>query len=133
MGYLWSIYGPFKIERACSEDDLGLIQAGTLKAPWLAYGIEIGPGIIAKNWPIHLNLLLTIAALSLALTCLAGYVIRMKSRLGAASTPFSLAAFRIGSSIYLASFLIGSSLTPWQTKQRMLRHAPSTLAAFHQG
>ena len=30
-------------------------------------------------------------------------------RLGAAGTPFSLAAFRIGSAIYLGSFLIGSS------------------------
>ena len=107
--YVTLLVGLFVIYAFATWDDLGLIQAGTLKAPWLAYGIEIGPGIIAKNWPIHLNLLLTIAALSLALTCLAGYGIRMKSRLGAASTPFSLAAFRIGSSIYLASFLIGSS------------------------
>jgi hypothetical protein len=90
-------------------NDLRLIQAGTLRAPWLAYGIEIAPSIIAKNSPIPLSLALWIAAFSLLIACTIGYGLRLKVRLGAAGTPFSLAAFRIGSAIYLGSFLIGSS------------------------
>lgn len=96
--YLWATWS-----------DLQLMHAGTLEAPWLAYGIEIAPGIIAKNWPIPLNLVVSIAAFSLLVVCAIGYGMRLRARLGAAGTPFSLAAFRIGSATYLGSFLIGSS------------------------
>lgn len=89
--------------------DLQLIRAGTLRAPELAYGIETAPSIIAKNSPITLSLALWVAAFILLIACTAGYRLRSTTRLGATGNPFRLAAFRIGSAIYLGSFLIGSS------------------------
>jgi hypothetical protein len=109
LKYAAPLLGCFAAYVLATWNDLQLIQTGTLKAPWLAYGIEIAPSIIAKNSPIPLNLGLWIAAFSLLIICTIGYGIRLKVRLGAAGAPFSLAAFRIGSAIYLGSFLIGSS------------------------
>ena len=99
----------FTVYTYAISHDLQLIVAGTLEAEWLSYGIKIAPSIIAKNLPISERLLISIAALGLLAICVGGYCLRLKTRLGAAGSPFSIAAFRIGSSIYLGSFLMGNS------------------------
>ncbi len=99
----------FTVYAYAISHDLQLITAGTLKAEWLSYGIKIAPSIIAKNFAIAEGLLISMAALGLLAICISGYYLRRKTRLGAAGSPFHTAAFRIGSSIYLGSFLVGNS------------------------
>jgi len=107
--YIAPLLGLFAVYAAMTWHDLVMIHAGTLKAPWIAYGIEIAPNMIAKNLQISESLLTKIALLSLLAVCVVAFGIRMHRRLGAPGSPFSLAAFRIGSAVYLGSFLIGSS------------------------
>jgi hypothetical protein len=107
--YTIAVFLLFAAYVAVIWQDLQLIKAGTLKADWIAYGIEIAPSIIAKNSSLSLGFAIALGALGLLISCAIGYRIRLRTRLGAAGTAFSLAAFRIGSAIYLGSFLIGSN------------------------
>ena len=99
----------FTVYAYAISHDLQRILAGTLEAEWLSYGIKIAPSIIAKNVPISEGMLVLLAILSLLAICIGGYWLRRKMRIGASGSPFHIAAFRIGSSIYLGSFLVGNS------------------------
>jgi len=89
--------------------DIAHMHDGAARAEWLAYGIATLPDLLQKNSPLPASatfalaaaLLLTVAALALHQ--------RTRTQLGAAGTPHTLAAFRIGSAVYLGTFLIGNS------------------------
>ena len=99
----------FAIYVVATFGDILLMHGHAPRAEWLAYGIDTLPMLAEKNvgLPLALGVGLGFAALALAAT--AGYRTRMRCRVGAAGSPHTRAAFRIGASVYVATFLIGQN------------------------
>ena len=89
--------------------DIPRMRAASPQAAWLSYGIETVPEIVAKNTPMSFGATLAGAGALLALVAVVAYRKRLRARLGAAGSPTLLAAFRMGSGVYLGSFLVGTS------------------------
>lgn len=92
-----------------TRSDLAAIRAGTQHVPRIAYGIAIGPELVAKNTGLPLRGLLLAAAGALLALAGLGCAVRLRTRLGAEGPTATLAAFRAGAAVFLASFCIGTS------------------------
>ena len=99
----------FAIYVGLQTDDIGRIRDGTQHAPFLAYGVETVPDLVAKNAGVPFALALAAALLLMATVAVCGYLGRQRMRLGAAGTPATMAAFRVGAAVFIGSFCIGTS------------------------
>lgn len=91
------------------HDDLRLIRANTEHGHRISYGIDQVPTAIAAKTGLSLPLLLLAVSLLLVGVVALSALGRSRARLAAATTPHSLAAFRVGAGVFLGSFCIGSN------------------------
>lgn len=91
------------------HDDLRLIRANTEHGHRISYGIDQVPTAIAAKTGLAMPpLLLVVSLLLVGVVALSAFG-RSRARLAAATTPHSLAAFRVGAGVFLGSFCIGSN------------------------
>jgi len=91
------------------RDDLPAIRANAQTWHPISYGITLLPRAVADRLGWSFAWLLGAAAL--AFTAVGAFAIRARrrARLGAASSAHSLAAFRIGATVFVGTFLLGSN------------------------
>lgn len=99
----------FAVYVVAIRGDIGLMHASTPRAASLAYGIETLPMLVAKNALVSFGLVLGLAGMALAVTLAAAYRRRLRGRIAHLSHAHAVAAFRIGSGVYLGTFLMGQS------------------------
>ncbi|MGK0205604.1 MAG: hypothetical protein ACI9S9_004695 [Planctomycetota bacterium] len=94
---------------ASMPGDLKLMQAGTMRAQRLSYGMSALPAWFAQNTPLPLWSLLLIAALLMTLLLMLSVRYRTRRRLGQSGSKTTQAAFRMGAAIYVTSFVAGAN------------------------
>jgi hypothetical protein len=99
----------FAVYLLLTLDDLALIAANTQHWPPISYGVALAPRWIADNLSLSRELTLAAAYLACGGVFAAAAGLRRRVRIDDTQAPASTAAFRIGASVYVGSFLLGSN------------------------